>query len=171
MTNRLKMANIQAILQLHSVGLSQREIARRLNVDRGSVAKAIQSAQAAPKPANAPTGSEGSKPATLEGFPGLERFGGELPAESGDDRNVEVSSKPANAPTGSDRGIRVTTVRTDPAEADPVTAGSPGRLSVCEPFRAVILAKLQANLSAQRIYQDLVVEQQYLGSYDASCGS
>ena len=67
MTNRLKMTDIQAILQLHSVGLSQREIARRLSVDRGSVAKAIQSLQVASKPANAPTGSGGSKPATLEG--------------------------------------------------------------------------------------------------------
>ena len=165
MTNRLKMADIQAIQQLHSVGLSQREIARRLNVDRGSVAKAIQSSQVAPKPANAPTGSEGSKPATLEGFPGFERFVGELPAECGGNGGVEARSKPANAPSGSDRGIRITTVTTEPAEAGSATAAPPSRLSACEPFRAVILAKLQANLSAQRIYQDLVVEQQYPGSY------
>ena len=164
MTNRLKMTDIQAILQLHSVGLSQREIARRLSVDRGSVAKAIQSLQVASKPANAPTGSGGSKPATLEGSPGPECFGGDLPAGPGIDSDINGSSKPANAPPGSDLGICGISVTTEPAEAG-LAAASPGRLSACEPFRAIVLAKLQSNLSAQRIYQDLVVEQQYSGSY------
>lgn len=165
MTNRLKMADIQAIQQLHSAGLSQREIARRLHVDRSSVAKAIQSSQAAPKPANAPAGSEGSKPATFGGLPGFSGFGGNLPVATGVDGGSDPGSKPANAPTGSDHGIRATIDTIGPLGAGSASLASPGRPSACEPFRALILAKLEANLSAQRIYQDLVTEQQYAGSY------
>ena len=40
-----------------------------------------------------------------------------------------------------------------------------GRASECEPFRAVIVAKLELGLSAQRIYQDLVAESGFAGSY------
>ena len=43
----------------------------------------------------------------------------------------------------------------------------PGRLSQCEPFVNFIKDGLDANLSAQRIYQDLVSEQQFAGSYDS----
>ena len=39
MPNLLKMANLQAILTLHAQGRSQREIARTLGVDRGTVHK------------------------------------------------------------------------------------------------------------------------------------
>ena len=48
------------------------------------------------------------------------------------------------------------------------SAGSqPGRVSHCEPFESVIQVGLDAGLSAQRIYQDLVSEQQFTGSYDS----
>ena len=165
MANRLKMADIQAIQQLHSAGFSQREIARRLGIDRGSVANVLQSLRGGPKPANAPTGSEGSKPATLGVLPGSSGFGADFVADSGIDDAVGSGSKPANAPAGSDLGICVATVTTGPAEAGLEAPAPPGRASACAPFRAVILAKLQGNLSAQRIYQDLVVERQYSGSY------
>jgi transposase len=47
-------------------------------------------------------------------------------------------------------------------------AGSkPGRISHCEPFTAAIQVGLDRGLSAQRIYQDLVAEQQFGGSYDS----
>src|SRR6266545_1070469 len=47
-------------------------------------------------------------------------------------------------------------------------AGSkPGRVSHCEPFETFIKAGLDASLSAQRIYQDLVSEQQFSGGYDS----
>lgn len=42
-----------------------------------------------------------------------------------------------------------------------------GRPSLCEPHRTQIEAKLQAGLSAQRIYQDLRTEVQFAGSYQA----
>src|SRR5262249_40145302 len=37
--------------------------------------------------------------------------------------------------------------------------------SLCEPWRQVILAKLEAGLTAQRIYQDLVSEHGFSGKY------
>jgi len=46
-------------------------------------------------------------------------------------------------------------------------AQSSGPKSLCEPFRAVIEAKLQQGLSGQRIYQDLVAEHSFAGSYSS----
>jgi transposase len=42
-----------------------------------------------------------------------------------------------------------------------------GRKSWCEPFGAAIELKMEAGLSAQRIYQDLVEENGFLGSYQS----
>jgi transposase len=68
--------------------------------------------------------------------------------------------KPAISPAGSE-----TISETKPAISP---AGSkPGRLSHCEPFKAFIEAGLNRGLSAQRIYQDLVSDHQFDGSYDS----
>jgi transposase len=42
-----------------------------------------------------------------------------------------------------------------------------GRPTQCEPFRELILAKLDQRLSAQRIWQDLVTDHGFTGSYDS----
>jgi transposase len=58
----------------------------------------------------------------------------------------------------------------EPAEAKPanVPAGSPaGSRSLSAQWEEKILAKLDAGLSAQRIYQDLVAEDQFPASYDS----
>jgi transposase len=81
MANLLNVAKIESIQALHAQQWSARRIARELGVDRETVGKYLRRGSCAPKPANLPTGSAGSKPATFA----------ELPA--GD-------SKPANAPTG-----------------------------------------------------------------------
>ena len=48
------------------------------------------------------------------------------------------------------------------------TAGSlAGRKSCCEVWEAQIATALEAGLSAQRIYQDLVVTYQFAGSYQS----
>src|SRR5215211_1051504 len=57
----------------------------------------------------------------------------------------EVGSKPAILPTGS----------------------KAGRKSQCEPFREQIMLRVEAGLSAQRVYQDLVSDYQFSGNYDA----
>jgi transposase len=75
-------------------------------------------------------------------------------------RAPEPVSKPAIPPTGSEEG----------ADAKPaiVPAGSrAGRTSQCAPWAGVIEQGLLAGLSAQRIYQDLVVEHGFSGGYDA----
>src|SRR5260370_7552796 len=67
MPNLLKVAMIETILSLQQRGWSQRRIARELGIARETVARYLRQPPAAPKPANAPTGSEGgdrdSKPA------------------------------------------------------------------------------------------------------------
>src|SRR6266498_3589307 len=66
--------------------------------------------------------------------------------------------KPAISLTGSPEG----------PEAKPaiVHTGSPaGRQSLCEPWREQIDLAVQTGLSAQRIYQDLIVEREFAGSY------
>jgi hypothetical protein len=43
----------------------------------------------------------------------------------------------------------------------------PGRQSLCEPFRAVVEAKLEAGLSAQCVYQDLLSKHGFKDSYES----
>jgi transposase len=122
MSNLLKVAMIDVILSLHRQGLSQRRIARDLDVNRETVARYLNRAKAAPKPANAPPGSVGPDAAMDRGVP--------PPALSSD------------------------------------TAGrGRGRASACEPWRDVIQSKCDLGLSAQRIYQDLIAEHHFTGTY------
>ena len=66
-----------------------------------------------------------------------------------------VDSNRAKAPTGSND------VQTAPNRAKAPT----GSRSQCEPFREQIVGKLDQGLSAQRIFQDLVVEHGFAGKY------
>jgi transposase len=148
MPNLLKVAMIETILSLQQRGWSQRRIARELGIDRETVARHLRHQHAAPKPANAPLGSEcgdrDSKPANAP-----------LGSAAPDD-----SSKPANAPLGSTGAV---TSADQPSAAEEQQAA--GRPSDCEPWRAAIQAKLDLGLSAQRIHQDLVAEHGFAGSY------
>lgn len=47
----------------------------------------------------------------------------------------------------------------------PVVKRPPGRRSQCEPFELAIKAKIEQGFSAQRIWQDLVSEENFSGSY------
>jgi|694.fasta_scaffold114685_3 transposase len=68
MANVLKMTMIEAIQSLRSAGLSCREIARRLGIDRGTVSRRLRDAgEPVSKPANAPIFPAGTEPA-LAGF-------------------------------------------------------------------------------------------------------
>jgi transposase len=154
MSYLLTVATIDIILSLHRRGWSQRQIARELHINRETVARYLKQAVAASKPANAPSGSDDSnstsKPAN---------------APSGSD-DSESTSKPANSPSGSDD------LETEPNHSDPPTVSVPvtseqgtGRKSECEPWRDVIQSKCELGLSAQRIYQDLVSDHSFTGSY------
>jgi transposase len=138
MSNLLKVAMIDIILSLHRRGWSQRRIANDLEINRETVARYLKQARAAPKPANAPPGSD----------------------------IHEAAPKPANAPLGSD--TLETTPRTNvPPDGSASDGGGRGhgRPSECEPWRDVIQAKCDLGLSAQRIYQDLTSEHAFQGSY------
>src|SRR5262249_45844571 len=63
MSNRLKVAMIDAILSLHRKGWSQRRIPTELDINRETVARPLKMASAAPKPAIAPSGSDSPEPA------------------------------------------------------------------------------------------------------------
>ena len=67
------------------------------------------------------------------------------PAISTPGSESELSSKPAKVPTGF----------------------APQSRSQCEPWREVLEKGVKEGLSAQRLYQDLVVEHQFAGGYDA----
>ena len=138
MSNRLKVAMIDLVLSLHRKGWSQRRIATELEINRETVARYLKQARAAPKPANAPPGSD-------------------IP---------EAAPKPANAPPGSS-GFEIAAsagVQTLSSASDR-SSRARGRPSDCEPWRDIIQSKRNQGLSAQRIYQDLTSEHSFEGSY------
>lgn len=55
--------------------------------------------------------------------------------------------------------------RLDPSKPANLPPGSTGPASTCEPFRAIIEAKLEIGLSSKRIHQDLVAEHGFTASY------
>jgi transposase len=138
MANLLKMAISETIRTLHRRGWSQRRIADELGINRETVARHLRQVDPPPKPANAPPGSEADQDA----------------------------AKPANAPPGSeaDQDAPGLSVSTPDSRPDPQSRVQ-GRASGCEPWRSVIRAKCDLGLTAQRIYQDLVAEHSFAGTY------
>ena len=171
MANRLTMADIQAILTLHQRGWRNRRIARELNIDRETVAKYLRASACIPKPAKAPPGS------AMTGEQATEEPGKPLLAvNSPEGRGIEASpssilpeaavgnSKPAKAPIGSaaisatpDAGqVPPDSMAGIETSATAISSEKDCGRSACEPYRQVILEKLEQGLSAQRIYQDLL---------------
>jgi transposase len=137
MANVLNVALIESIQALFAQGWSRRRIARELGVDRETVGKYVSPRLSGQNQPNLPTGSDGSKPATLPGLPAPAPADPEIGGLAG----FEIPQPTSNLPTGS------------PAPAEPKIPAGPA--SKCEPFREVIVAKLAAGLTAQRIHQDL----------------
>jgi transposase len=135
--NRLKMDIEQAISNLSRGGWSQRRIARELGIDRETVARYRRLARQAQ--ASNPAISPAGSETVQEPNPAIPPTGSEGRSDA------EGSSNPAISPAGS----------------------KAGRASHCEPFAAFIKEKLNHGLTAQRIYQDLVAEHQFTGSYDS----
>jgi transposase len=155
MANVLKMAKIQSLQQLSAAGWSQRRIARELGIDRGTVARHLRSAQSDPNTAILPAGSDGPNAATIS------PFSAPAPPGSGEDGRTD-SAPAANAailPAGS--------ADVNALASAPRSASARGRPGQCEPYRELIQAKLDCQLSAQRIWQDLATEQGFNGSYDS----
>jgi len=184
MANQLKMAKIQAIRALHEQRWSQRQIAGELDVERETVAKYVRAGACIPKPAKAPIGSDGEGGRATEGSQGPplgSASGGKGEVEVRPPTSVPGgavgSSKPAKAPIGSESKPAKAPIGSEPVSGAFVSVQvPPGSVvgieastatnsleegcsrSACEPYRQVILQKLELGLSAQRIYQDLVGE-------------
>jgi transposase len=165
MANQLQMDKVFAIFGLHRAGLSNREIARTLGIHRETVARQVRLA-GGPKPAReAPLGSDGPKPARDAplGSDGLDD------ASAG---SVNLPTVPPDGPSGRPPlDAEAVPGRTPPPHqacllglsASARSAG--GQPSKCQPHRQEIEDKLRQGLSAQRIYQDLVTERSFAGSY------
>jgi transposase len=139
--NQLKMDIQLTINTLSRGGWSQRRIARELGIDRETVARYRRLARQVeePNPAIPPAGSE--------------------PVER---------PNPAIVPAGPDATMAPSQPPAELSNPAISPAGSkPGRVSHCEPFETFIKAGLDGGLSAQRIYQDLVTEQKFVGGYDS----
>jgi transposase len=155
MANILKMAKIQSIRQLHAANWSQRRIARELELDRGTVARYLQSAPANPKAAIPPAGSGGANAATISPLPD--------PLQPSTDETDGADSAAASNAAIPPSGLPLGNV--EPLVAAPSCRA--GRPNQCQPLRELILAKLNGQLSAQRIWQDLKAEHNFAGSYDS----
>lgn len=139
MANQLKVAMVNSILTLRRQGWSFRKIAKALGVHRDTVSRCVRLAE------------EGSKPAT---HPTL---GNE--ALVGADSALALKGDDAHAGVGATDGAA-------PKPANP-TLGNIGPPSLCEPFRVAIEHMLDAGLCGVRIWQDLVAEHGFAGSYSS----
>ncbi len=155
MANVLKMAKIQSIQQLHAAGWSLRRIARELEIDRGTVARSLRSPPPDPNAAILPAGSAESNAATFapSPAPGAKPSGGSANADSAAAPNAAILPAGSESPSGP---------ITEPLKTSPL--GRPGQ---CERYREQILAKVDQQLTAQRIWQDLVTEHGFTGCYDS----
>jgi transposase len=147
MANQLKMAIVQAILQLHALRWSQRRIAAELEIDRGTVRRYLSRHVGGPNAAIPPSGCECPNAAT----------GTEPPARLD---HAASSIEWSDCAGSSNSAI-------PPPGSCGQNATRAGRRSECEAHQAVILVKLGERLSAQRIWQDLVAERGFTASYDS----
>jgi len=150
MSNRLKMAEHQAILGLARLNWSYRRIAAELGVDRETVARHVNTAAIEPPGAGPP-----------ESNAAIVIAGSEVQAKPS-----TASVEEANATiaiTGTTGGE---TLVAD-SNAAIVITGFPGRRSRCEPWRAIIIAGLEQGLTARRIWQDLRADHGFEGDYQS----
>ncbi len=146
--NQLKVSTQQSIIALLARGWSQRRISRELELDRETVTRYVKLAAA--KPATNPALGSGagmeSKPASNLAL--------------GSAVDAGPPAKPATNPAIGSAGGQ----DSKPA-SNPALGVRPGPPSFCAPFALQIETALQAGLSAQRIYQDLVREHGFKGAY------
>lgn len=82
-------------------------------------------------------------------------------------RYARQGAKPTISTPGADAGAPISTPGTPESKPAIPTPGTRGRRSHCEPHHAQIMVWLKRGLSAQRIWQDLVVEYGFEGSYQS----
>jgi transposase len=142
MANRIKMAIETAIKVLRKQGWSKRRIARELGIHRDTVRRYLDNEEKDSKPATLTTGTDSS--ANVDSY-------GLAPSST----HNGTPSKCTTPTTGID------------SELVKVTAGNSGPFSKCHPYRNIIKQKLEAGLTAQRIFQDLCDEYTFTASYES----
>ena len=93
-------------------------------------------------------------------------------------RYLKQDSKPAKAPPGSpaskpataEKASTGSAAENDNSKPATLSKAPTGSRSLCEPYREAILSWLEQGLSAQRMYQDLVIEHGFSGSYTVTSG-
>jgi transposase len=137
MANKLKVQEQEAIANMSRLGWGIRRIARELGLSRNTVRSYVRSLN---------------------------------PIEA-DGRVEEIRPSSALSPPHSRGEIDPLSTPGDiagPNQIDPLsTAGNTGRKSLCADHGALIQAKFEAGLTAQRIYQDLRGEISFTGSYQS----
>jgi hypothetical protein len=141
MANTLKMDLINTIVALSDRGWSKRRIARELDLDRQTVRRYLAEHSKSP-----PISTPGSEAAPVQNHP------------------FSTPGSPASAKADNPVSSLGDLVVNQAIER---SYGKAGRPSKCSPHAAFIEAKVEQGLSAQRIYQDLVSELQFAGSYQA----
>ena len=137
MPNRLSMAKMNSIETLHQSGHSNREIARLLAIDRGTVNKyVLQLKLAAENRPNVRTGSDASSDSENRPIP---------------QNDSDVSSAQMGRLAEKLSSAELTSLN--------------GPKSQCDPFQEIIEQKLDQGLSMTRIHQDLKSEHGFSGSY------
>src|SRR5438270_1799408 len=137
MANKLMVQEQEAIRNLTALGWGIRRIARELRVSRNTVRSYVRTLE------------------PLDPGPIAEQIL-KSPTLSTPGSGVQID--PLSTP-GSD-GQKI---QTDPLS----TAGKTGRNSLCLAHAALILKKVEEGLTAQRIYQDLHLENGFAGSYQS----
>jgi transposase len=171
MANLLKMATIDTILALHQRHWSIRRIAKELGLHRKTVARYIERAALSSRGCG---GGANAKCTTPDGC----AHGAKVyhPAEGAHGAKVYQaplgSAGSAERAHGADEILSAAVAGRDRSDAEqpasPVAEApraGPKQASLCEPWRQVIVDKLAAGLTAQRIYQDLVSEHGFGGKY------
>ncbi|MFO0938350.1 MAG: IS21 family transposase [Gemmataceae bacterium] len=171
MANRLKMAIVETIQSLHARGWSARRIARELGVDWASVARHLRGLRPDPNAAIAPIGISSFETGSNTAIAPLGISEVSEPSASDEislvHRTVEAveAVEPVEATDATDAVVDGPNPPPPPSPPRPLSPSNQGRRSACEPLRSVIEAALAQGLSAQRIYQDLVTDHGYAGSY------
>ena len=141
--NELKLSLQQSILALNRSRWSARAIARELGINRETVAKYLRTAL---------------QPAT----DGLAAPPVSKPAISTPGSDDGAVSKPAISTAGSTAALN-----SNPGISTP--GPTVGRKSLCEQWQEEIELALDGELSAQRIYQDLVAKHQFTVCFRQGC--
>jgi transposase len=155
-SNVLSVSQQEAIRSLHLQGWSRRRIARELGLHRVTVRRYLVSEGAGAS--SEPIGAEDPPLAkcTTISTPGSG-------AAAAGEAEVVMPAPAAKCTTISTAG----SAQEIAGQIGGVKAASVGRKSRCEPLAERIAAKVRQGLSAQRVYQDLVVESGFGGSYQS----